>query len=696
MNLAKTQIFLLFFFLLLASSLIAHGQDNQVVVRGRRPDQQRVEYPGSGLRFFPNGSSQDDLAAHLKRQGAFATVASERPLPFGFSLPRVRGQDARFTQIFIDDLPLADPFAALPLVEEMDLPAFAAVEATSGSAPFEVPAIASRGALHFQVFADEPMSDAGAGANASNIGSFRGNGGIRVADAAATTSWLRAVKSGVAATSQLYLRQLNSRGNFRYYDDAGTPLNHGDDEVVRRGNNDRVSRFAMPAFFWRGDATTVRAFGLWNQSRQGLPSLARNSNKFPARQEHNIGLARIAVEQKLAPDGDVIYGAMGLISDRRRLDDPSGAILVVRDQDERRITTQTADLGWRGGCIGDFAACRIVLRVDQTAVKSSGISDFDSLGGANASTTVLRSVRHAIAALRTRDQEFNVGSIEAKVDVATYGGSSAMSPRPAWSLGWRLPVLFSVRPYGQLAGEERPPSLLESDGDGALVMAAPGLRTEGVSHIEFGLDHEDDSGERAVHVAIFHDERKDAIVIVPSSISSYRAVNLSHTSSITGVEFSAEKSLDLLSSGALRASASWVWFRTQNTGELRIPGVPFDQGAVSVAQPIFRKPWRSVVARWTSRRRGSVYRDVANDIKLPPWWIHDAAIDIKWRCGQDTITICSRVLDFDLGIAVTNVADAMATTYQTSSGQSGKTGYSDVWGVPLPGQAWTVSLGASF
>ena len=684
MNLAKTQIFYLIFFLLLASSLIANGQDNQVVVRGRRPDQQRLEYPGAGLRFFPNGSSQDDLAAHLKRQGAFATVPSERPSPFGFSLPRVRGQDARFTQIFIDDLPLADPFAALPLVEEMDLPAFAAVEATSGSAPFEVPAIASRGALRFQVFADEPMSVAGAGAVA----------------AAGTTSWLRAVKSGAAATSQLYLRQLNSRGNFRYYDDGGTPLNHGDDEVVRRVNNDRVSRFAMPAFLWRGDATTVRAFGIWNQSRQGLPSLARNSNKLPARQEHNIGLARIAVEQKLAPDGNVIHGAMGLISDRRRLDDPSGAILVVRDQDERRITTQTADLGWRGGCIGDFAACRVVLRVDQSAVNSavnsSGISDFDSLGGAGASTTVLRSVRHAIAALRTRDQEFNVGSIEAKVDVATYGGSSAMSPRPAWSLGWRLPAFFSVRPYGQLATEERPPSLLESDGDGALVMAAPDLRAEGVSHIEFGLDHEDDTGGRAVHVAIFSDERKDAIVIVPSSISSYRAVNLSHASSVTGVEFSAEKSLDLLIPGALRASASWVWFRTQNTGELRIPGVPFDQGAISVAQPIFRKPWRSVVARWTSRRRGSVYRDVANDIKLPPWWIHDAAIDIKWRCGEDTMTICSRVLDFDLGIAVTNVADAMATTYQTSSGQSGKTGYSDVWGVPLPGRAWTVSLAASF
>ncbi|NBQ52832.1 MAG: hypothetical protein EBU49_04540, partial [Proteobacteria bacterium] len=200
---------------------LAVAQDNRVIVRGRRPDQSRIEYPGSGLRFFPNGSSQDDLTSHLKRQGAFDAAPSERPSPFGFTLPRVRGQDARFTQLFIDDLPLADPYAALPFVEEMDLPAFDSVEATSGAAPFDLPAVASRGALRFRLFEGDQDDSLPGRKLPAPTNADQKKIGLRIAEPMATTTSVRAESNGEKFRSRLYLRQLNSRGNFRYYDDNG-------------------------------------------------------------------------------------------------------------------------------------------------------------------------------------------------------------------------------------------------------------------------------------------------------------------------------------------------------------------------------------------------------------------------------------------------------------------------------------------
>lgn len=655
-------------------SSLAFAQDNRVIVRGRRPDQSRIEYPGSGLKFFPNGSSQDDLTSHLKRQGAFDAAPSERPSPFGFSLPRVRGQDARFTQLFIDDLPLADPYAALPFVEEMDLPAFDSVEVTSGAAPFDLPAVASRGALRFRLFeGDQDQALSGQNVAGQKFG-------LRIAEPMATTTSVRAESSGENFRSRLYLRQLNSRGNFRYYDDNGTPLNHEDDSVIRRRNNDRVSRFAMPAFLLRNQTTILRGFGVWSQARQGLPSLLQQSGTNLARQNHNLGIGRIAIQQDAGPT-DSFDAALGLISDRRTVDDPGGDILIVSDHDERVIVTRTGDAGWRGGCVGTLGQCRISFRADESKLPSQKLS---------------RGTRHAMAAIRIAEEQSKLGSIEIKADAARFSGGEFAETRPAWSAGWQAPLPLDFRAYGQIASEMRPPSLLESEGDGAQIIPSSDILPEEMSHFEVGVDRGDESELASLHVAMFHDDRQNAIVIVPSSISSYRAINLGEASSVTGIEFSFERSWDLFLAGALRSSASWVWFRSKsgNGNNLLIPGVPADQGAISFSQPLFRRPWRSVIARWTSRRRGPVYRDIANDVLLPPWWVHDAALDVKWRC--DGGSIISRKLDLDLGIAVTNVAEAVATSYQTSSGQDGKTGYSDIWGIPLPGRAWMLSVGAGF
>jgi hypothetical protein len=312
-------------------------------------------------------------------------------------------------------------------------------------------------------------------------------------------------------------------------------------------------------------------------------------------------------------------------------------------------------------------------------------------------------VDHAVGALRIGKNDGAAGIFEAKFDAAQLRGERSFDLRPAWSAGWRAGREWHdwvVQPYAQIAAAERAPSLLESEGDGGRVLAAGEITPEASRHGEAGIGYTEDSGARSLHAALFHDETLDAIVIVPSSLSSFRAVNLDGSSVTTGAEIAASQELRFVGPGATRLGASWVWMWTVSgaaspSRELRIPGVPADQGAISVAQPLWRRPWKSVVARVTSRRRGVVYRDVANDIQLPPWWIHDAAIDVKWRCEAGSLPFCTSNVDFDVGLSVNNVTDAMSTSYTTSAGARGKTGYSDVWGVPLPGRSWTLSVAAS-
>jgi hypothetical protein len=682
---------------------------NRVVVRGRRLDQVRMEHPGAGLRFHPNGGSQDDLETHFRRSAALTVLPHDKPSPFGFSIPRIRGQDARFSQVFIDDLALSDPWSSLPLAEELDLPAFSSVEVTSGSAPFDLPAIASRGALRFGLFEEDEVDQSHrARQDFPLTGGIQKFAGSRITDPKGQATWVGSASSDF----RLYTRQSNSRGNYRYYDDGGTPLNHFDDHVVRRENNDRASRFFLPAAQWRGDDFNIRAFGLWNEADQGLAPLRSKSvgggGAF-ARQKTWIRAGRIALNRHM-PGQNELRIAVGAVSDVRSVNDPAADVLVSARKDHREILTRNGSLEWKGRYFNDRLICKLAGIVERSDVKvrgGPGVNVFDQMEDAPDNLTFRRDSGRGVFAVQQADASILPGMVEAKVDggVArdsssdgTGNGRSTAKPSGLSFMWGALPGSV-MRPYMQVAREIRPAGLMETFGDGALIHRSYGLVAERIDHLEVGIDHVflDDSLE--THFAAFGDRREHAIVIVPASVSSYRAVNLSDPSLIAGVEVDLSWSFPLLSRGESRLGVSWVFFHSDSGGgagtsgeRLVVPGVPRDEGAISFLLPLWRRPWRGVAGRWTARRRGEVYRDVANDIALPPWWSHDAAVDFRWQ-QNSAFTAGIRLVG---GIAVTNIFDQMAVTWQTSSGGSGKTGYSDLWGVPLPGRAVTASLAVEF
>jgi hypothetical protein len=684
-------------------------EPNRVIVPGRRPDQIRIEYPGSGWSFLPSGGSQDELDAHVKRSASFSVLPADHPAPFGFHAPRIRAQEARFTRIFVGDVPLSDPWASLPLAEELDLPAFNSVDVTAGAAPFNLPAVASQGAVSFRLFP----------ADHSDV-----EGDVRVPATWSLSSRVGEPQGHASsvkredAFSRLYFRQSNYRGNYRFYDDGGTPLNREDDGVTRRINNHRASRFFMPAGRWRLGNSTIESFAIWNESRQGIaPIMQRSAEpealRAAASQQTRLALGRVSVAMPLSGvDGesqavrDELRASLTALRDEREVDDPDGQVLILPGHDKRQIFSRNASIEWVGGsCLFRTAECRVSFFGERADVLVDGFwpeQEFDQLSAEVSQRKFGRDGLRGLFAARWKNLGYLPGNIEAKVEGGvlrdTHGGVLSSDPvtRPAgWSLGWHHVYLQWIRPWLQHARESRPPGLMMTHGDGGRIHASAGLVPERIDHSEAGVDFGSDALGWNSHFAVFRDVRKDAIVIVPSSVSSYRARNLDQTSQTQGIECEIGGALPLAAAGATRASLSWVFFQSDSgaggSERLAIPGVPADEGAIAIAQPLWRRPWRMVTGRWTSRRRGVVYRDVANDIESPAWWVHDAAVDFRWQPSHSSHG------SFNLvgGIAVTNVLDRMWIESSTAAGTR-RTGYSDVWGVPLPGRSWQFSLTMEF
>lgn len=694
--------------------------ENRVVVRGRRADQIRISYPGAGWTFQAGGNSQDDLANHFKRNSSWDIPPVENPAPFGFSLPRIRGHDARFALLLIDDLVFADPYSALPVVEELDLPAFDSLDSTAGAAPFSVPAIAVHGALSFRLFSENPVPTerfVSSGVRLEDSQSAENS----LRDPMGVTGWLRLDgkskimvegeepegngESGHSFQSRIYLRKTRSTGRYRYYDDGGTPLNDTDDEIRRRQNNDRESLFVLPAVRWQNKNMSSQMFLLFNESERGIPL---NPQRSPVdsgpRQQQRLAAGQWSISRSLSSQGDDLKNeftiAAGILDDSRAVEDPSGALLVVSDQDKRHIKTENYSAAWHGAALQSALEWNLqyrksTARIDHQSNRAGNFPDIDAHR---------RSTDQFTAAARFVSDSDSDSALESKIDMVDISGDSNISLPIAWSIAGRFPgwnlgieVPWDVSTYVQVAREPRAPSLLETTGDGALIQAAEGIRPESTRHTEVGVDLNWLESGAMLRAAVFQDAREDAIAIVPSSLLHYRAVNLAEKSYLSGVEFQCESNINWREVGislpTTRISLASTWFETSAGSGRAIPGVPSDQAAVGVVQPVWRRPWRSFLIRWTARRRGRVYRDVANDILLPAWWVHDFALDMKWRTTGNKGG-SGGWIDVEAGIGVTNVFDRMTMRYPTSGSEQVTTGYSDTWGVPLPGRALLVTLAA--
>lgn len=618
---------------------------NTVTVVGRRQEAGREDRPGKSLVIRPEDPTRFDTKAQLSREASLALPETGRVTAQGFAVPRVRGQDTRLTEVYVEDLLLQDPYSGLPLVDEIDLRAFGELAVYQGASPVTLPTLNSIGVVQYRV---RPGVKPALGLTAG-----RPYG---------VSSW------GLARGGDLraYARRHVTDGRYDYYSDNGTPYNAADDGHETRENNHRSStQFMIYDHTKIAEDARVKALALSQESRTGLPALNANLSSL-AEQEASSRLANVHFERDVGAKTFVLKASGH--EDQRRTSDPTHGVFSA--QEGSGFRSSAGSLGVAFDWNPDSALTRLsydreesrarVTADEETRVKVRRGTDKVALGTAVTLPANLK--------------------IEAKAMVLTLDDRFGEERRRTTTSGGSLAVEFGVpfvSLYAQAGLNRRAPSLLEEFGDGGSVLPAGDLGPERGEHLELGATM------GALGFGVFQDETKDRITLAPALAGTIRAQNVGKTR-VRGVEANAEHVAD-----STRVFATFALLHaldlTKEASPRVLPFVAERQATAGIEQRVSR-----VTLREASRYQGEVYRDLANSIVVPAYVVHDLSADASF--------VVEETREFAVGLALLNATNVqkLAISSPGTEANDGSTSYSDVTGYALPGRQWRLTTSITF
>lgn len=652
---------------------VAQAENGPPVVDivGTRPEAVFDARPGQSLIFRPEDASRFDSSALLKRDASITLPETGRVSASGFAVPRIRGQDARLTEIYVEDELLQDPYSGLPLVDELDVRAFGELAYHIGTTPIDLATTNPVGTLRYRL---RPLTAPSLKVG-STIGQPYGSAG-----------WL-AAGSPAGATgieTRLYMRQHQTSGHFAYHDDHGTPYNTDDDTTEIRSGNDRRSAQALPQVSYKSGRTTARLFAVLGEGTAGLPGADRLHS---ARQTAHNQLVSMQVKQVLG-SGPLssemslrIHGSTR--DDERRTNDPSHAILVTKGDAALKVDSR------KGGATYTWDGERHALRVTADDEHANVLSTADHI----TEIQVRREVQSLYAGVDMRPTPSSMLEVKGRAlviaDRRVKGAGdwvlNAPTENQVTTKAQGTSVAASQRIgaadfYAQFARHLRPPSLLEAFGDGGAVRGSPALTPETILHREIGTTVRTAAGHRQ-SLAIFQDDITNRIVLLPVLANTLRAKNL-ETTRIQGLE----SRTDLVFENT-RVSLGLTRLIPRNlTGQRNtvLPSIAERYAAIGVEQDV-----ADVTLRAASRYQSQVFRDTGNSIIVPAYAVHDLGADIHISMAKSRL---------DLGLSILNVTDVRRLEVKApgSAKNKGATAFSDVDGYPLPGRQWRLSVAASW
>ena len=678
--------------LLASPSPAEPGDPNEFDVLGQRREHERDDRPGLSDVVRPIDATRFDTKAQLDADSALSSPETGRVSASGFAVPRIRGQDTRLTEIYVEDLLLQDPYSGLPLVDEIDLRAFGELAIHEGVSPIDLATVNPVGALRYRIV---PARTSGANAGAT-IGAPFGSS-IWILGQYRSESGEAAVEEGdrfPALAARAYVRQHRTNGRYTYYDDHATPYNGADDRYLSRENNDRVSRTAMPAFSLVHGPDRLSFLALWQDADGGL---AADSPiiKAQARSHAASNFASLAWTRQLSP-ALASTTTIATTEDLRSIRDPAAAIFTTTDATKFKAESRRA----RVRLEYEEAKTRVRVEVGGARAIVGTAGAFETMQAlsretydvyAGATTKIITGSATAIdleikgLARRLEDKvATSGGGPAATIDAATKeSGDSRRQLSQGTSLTLGLSGM-AVKPYLQIAAATRPPSLLEEFGDAATVRGNQDLKQESARHYETGVAVISHDRQARAGLSLFADDAKDRLTFTPSLGQTMRAQNLGKTAthglSVNG-EFFYRDSHPF-------ANVTWLTARDISSDRTThvLPSIPERQAALGIEEGILR---RMVTVRWTSRYRSDVFLDTLSSIQSPGYWLHDASVD--WHAPSAKSRLSA-------GLAVLNVANLTRVPIQAVGGgandaqSNGETALANVDGYPLPGRQWRLSI----
>lgn len=635
--------------------------ENRKTVYGRKKEFVRPDTPVQKTIVRPTSVTQQSLQSVLERDASFISTDIGVTTASGFTLPQVRGSDTKMTSFYLNDVSLTDPWSAYPISGDIDVRAFGEVEFSKGFNP-ELTG-SSTGAV---IFKDRPIAS-----HKSSVGSELGS-------AYGVSLWGKhQTQLSPGHRMSLYARTHQTDGKYPFYNDNQTPYNTDDDKEDLRTSNESQSHLFVPIYTYQSANWRLKYIAVASVNEKNLPVPTNNITNVES--SRSFIFNSFSATQKLQNErhfffpNSILYSLSHLYY-QEKTKDPDQTILF--GETEFNLTNRSSDAGMKlsydNHSLGLSLGRASAFQLQSSQVKATynqKIKFFKNLS----SHLLLQKVQ-----IETRQNG-------ASATLDSGRGTEGDSPRnyslvnKGVNLHFRLNKSFSS--YGQISSSERPPSLLEEFGTGRGIKGNPDLESEKLQHKELGFRYQSQDREFTGSFSLFSDEVTDKIVFVGATGYQLIAINLDQTLTQGGEFWLEYKILPFA------IELSYTHLNAKNTGENQptlIPRIPSDSGFFKITHN-----HNMVMVSMSAKYRSEVYTDRSNNNKLPGYVLFDLSLEKNLQTSFFTSKNSVK-----LGFHISNILGKTSVPVQSggTSNFEGITHVANLWGEPLPGRSYKLSI----
>lgn len=636
--------------------LWGYAQEEPVIIRGEHRETVYRDHAGQHRTWQPTEASRFDPSTHFHNLPATQTEQTGTQT-LGFSAPRIRGQDSRFCEVWLDDFLLVDPVLAYPLLIGLDIRPFGELTLYEGATPMALPSTSQLGAI---AFTSRPFFTSTAQFGSAYGTSF-GHSLWTLQQYAPST------EEDIQVQASLYGHTYETKGRYPYYSDNGTPYNPEDDYIAWRENNDVRSWILFPSVSLEQGRHTGTVRSILYGGEGGIPGPGDVDSSLRQSWKGTLYAGTYRYTPTLTRSPFVPYELSTQILLRQDRKSTQGQYQGFQQSDKTTTALHQGTMqanwehrtGWR--LLSHVRYGRMQLTTQSLSMTPQALERESWVGYQGISIPVWA---QNILELKTQ--------LRAHRDTPDLDTTWKHAPASQVTLSHTQQAWTTYVTYGQ---SQRLPSLLETFGDGGAFSANEGLQPEAIEHRELGIQWK--KKETHLSSAYFEDHVRDKIVFVPAYTGS-KAVNLELTQ-IRGIEGNLDTHWHQL--GLLTGVAYLKPLAFMGTQTRKIPSIPTWTWTGEIT---YR--WGPLTPRWHSRYQGAIYRDPDNAIGGPEMWMYDVSLD--GAAGTA----------FHWGICINNLFNTQkgAIYSTTEPHQKGYTAYSEQNGYPLPGRHATIYLEAQF
>ncbi len=546
-----------------------------------------------------------------------------------FATMSIRGSSSSQVQFYLDGVPLNDPYSGMTDLNDISTGGLERIEIYRGTSPTGFGGSSIGGTVNL-VSAANSAGVTGAWfeahGSAGSFGTRRLNASIR------SSSGPVSLRFGGG--------YLESRGDFPFTDDNGTPMNPDDDAEALRLNNDFTRWNAAGRLGVAARGFDDLSLNFSAVSREGgIPGIGSNQSSL-ARSDRDRHIAYIKLKpspmagRKLHVEGTAFYSWTA-----DRFDDPGGDIGLLRQSTDNRIISTGGNIRSRAFVPAARLSIEAFLEGKNESFRPRDLLPEPSEGPERKRETVTASASAEFGLAGERlfvtgglrrewsRSEFYDDPLFPWLPPVAQGPVERDETTPC--LGFRAAPVQWLTIKGNWGKHYRLPSFFEMFGNSGTVTGSPGLEPEKGTNRDIGIVCS--AGrlwkiERPRLEAVYLDNELEGLILFfQNSQYTVKPRNIG-SAAIRGFELSASG----LIAGRLRLSCNYTRLDSKDTSAIpyyngnELPGRP--RNDASLSSELFGRRWS---VTWEFHYMGSNYLDRANLVPSGERRIHDLILVLR-------------------------------------------------------------------